>query len=238
MATCRNCGSQINDKYCPNCGQPTKIQRIDGRYIKHEIGHLLHFEQGIFLTIKELLIRPGKSIREFLMDNRNRLVKPILFIIITSLIYTLANNYFHFEEQNNPTAGLENSTVGELLKWMQDHYGYANIMMGFFIAFFIKVFYTKPNYNYFEILIMLCYVMGMAMLILSFFGMIQGVFHISLFLLGALVSLAYITFGIADFYSGKNLKNYIKSFLVYMLGMIFFYLCIITIGILIDIIKN
>ena len=91
---CKNCNTQINYKFCPDCGQPTSLKRIDGHYIVHEIEHILHFERGILYTIRELVTNPGQKIRNYLSENRSRLVKPILFIIMTSLIYSLTINLF------------------------------------------------------------------------------------------------------------------------------------------------
>jgi len=84
---CKNCNSKVDAEYCSKCGHPTVLKRIDGKYVIHEIEHLLHFERGILYTIKELLIKPGKNIRNYLSENRSRLVKPIIFFIVTSLIY-------------------------------------------------------------------------------------------------------------------------------------------------------
>ncbi|MEM6298978.1 MAG: DUF3667 domain-containing protein, partial [Bacteroidota bacterium] len=58
------------------------LKRIDKAYILSEISSVLNLEKGIFYTIKELLIRPGKSIRTFIHEDRTRLVKPIVFIIV------------------------------------------------------------------------------------------------------------------------------------------------------------
>ena len=88
---CKNCNAKIDQNYCPNCGQAAKVKRIDGQYIIHEIEHVLHFDRGILFTIKELFIKPGESVRNFILENRFRLVKPIVFIIVTSLIYTIIN---------------------------------------------------------------------------------------------------------------------------------------------------
>ena len=136
---CKNCGTEFNGNFCSNCGQPAKLKRIDAHYIKHEIEHVLHYDKGILFTVKELLLRPGKNVREFFTENRNRLVKPIIFIIVTSLIYSLISHFFHIEEEYVSFDGLENSAIGKILKWIQSHYGYANILMGVFIALFIKL---------------------------------------------------------------------------------------------------
>jgi len=98
MTNCKNCDNVITGNFCSNCGQPVKLERIDRHYIVHEINHVLHFEKGIFYTIKELLIRPGQNVREFISENRSRLVKPIIFIIVTSLIYSIIVHFFHVED--------------------------------------------------------------------------------------------------------------------------------------------
>lgn len=70
MTNCNNCNHELTGKYCSGCGQPVQLKRIDSHYIMHEIEHVLHIEKGILFTIKELLIRPGQNIREFIKDNR------------------------------------------------------------------------------------------------------------------------------------------------------------------------
>lgn len=231
---CKNCNSELNGKFCSNCGQSAKLKRIDAHYIKHEIEHLLHLERGIFYTIKELLIRPGKNVRDFLTENRNRLVKPIIFIIVTSLIYTIVDHFFHIEEQYDSYNELEITTTGKMLKWMREHYGYSNILMGIFIAFFIKILFRRANYNIYELIILLCFVMGFSMLIFAFFLLVQGLFHVNVFHFAGILAVAYSTFAITDFFDKKKLINYLKSFFAYVLGMISFYVLIVIIGFLID----
>lgn len=59
---CKNCNTIINSKFCPDCGQPASLKTIDGKYIIHEIEHVVHFERGILYTIRELTINPGQNI--------------------------------------------------------------------------------------------------------------------------------------------------------------------------------
>ena len=137
---CNNCNLEINQNFCANCGNPNVLKRIDVNYIMHEVEHLIHFERGLFYTIKELIIRPGESIRNYLYKNRIQLVKPVFFIIVTSLLYTFINQYFHIEDRYVAYSEVQQSTAGHIFKWVQDNYGYANIIMGLFIAFWIKLF--------------------------------------------------------------------------------------------------
>ena len=58
----------------------------------------LNFDRGILYTVRELLLRPGKTVRQFIQEDRNRLVKPIVFIIVCSLIYSLIQQVVRFED--------------------------------------------------------------------------------------------------------------------------------------------
>jgi hypothetical protein len=93
---CKSCTTEVHSKFCPNCGQPTSLKRIDRHYIIHEIEHVLHLERGILYTIRELITNPGQNIRNYLAENRSRLVKPIIFIIITSLNLFTHNQFFSY----------------------------------------------------------------------------------------------------------------------------------------------
>jgi hypothetical protein len=82
---CKTCNIEINGNYCLNCGQALELKRIDRAYVLSEIGSVINFDKGIFYTIRELLIRPGTTIKDFIENDRNRLVKPLIFIIIFNL---------------------------------------------------------------------------------------------------------------------------------------------------------
>ena len=137
MNTCKKCNFEFQSNYCPNCGHPHKLERINSRYIVSEIASVLNFQKGILYTIKELLIRPGYYIRVFISEDRNRLVKPITFILITSLIYTIIVRIFHFEDGviDGARDAFDNADSATLaiIKWVQENFGYANIIMAIFI---------------------------------------------------------------------------------------------------------
>ena len=231
---CKNCSNEVSLNYCPNCGQAVILKRINGHHIIHEIEHVLHLERGIFYTILELIRNPGQSVRNYLTENRSRLVKPIIFIIVTSLIYSLCGSFFHFEDGYVNYSDNEKSATSAIFKWVQGHYGYANIIMGMFIALWSKLFFRKYKFNFFEILILLCFVMGMGMLIYSVFGIIQGLTHFNLMQFAAVLGFVYTTWAIGQFYEKGKFVNYVKAFFAYILGMLTFTLTAILIGTLID----
>lgn len=236
---CKNCNSQVNQKFCPNCGRASQLKRIDWNYIKDEVRSVFYFDKGIFYTIKELLIRPGKSLREYLTEDRTKLLKPIIFVIITSLAYTLVNSLLQVEEQLVDFNEELNATVtGSILRWIQGNYGYASILMSVFIAFFMKLFFRKTDYNYYETLVSVLFIMGMNMLIYMLFALIQGISHFNIMQASAVVSFIYTTYAIADFYNRRKPINYLKAIVAYILGSVVFFAIVIFSGIIIDSVLN
>ncbi len=231
---CKNCNTEVNSKFCPDCGQSISLKRINGHYIIHEIQHVLHFERGILYTIRKLITNPGQNIISYLTENRNRLIKPIIFIIVTSLVYSICNTFFHFEIDYVNKLDNNKSATSTISKWIQGHYGYANIIMAIFIALWTKLFFRKYKFNIFEILILLCFVMGMGMLFLAVFGIIQSLTGINLILIASIICFVYTTWAIGQFYEKGKIINYVKAFFAYMLGMITFFVVAILIGTIVD----
>jgi hypothetical protein len=238
MMNCRHCNTTVTGNFCCDCGRPVKINRVDWHYIVHEIQHVLHFEKGIFYTVKELLFKPGTSIRDFITADRSRLVKPVLFLVLTSLIYTTIEHLFHIERGYISYSGPQNSAFGLISDWIQRHYGYANIIMGVFIAFWLKLIFRGHGYNFFEMLILLCFVMGVGMLMLSVFAIFEGITGLQSMLISGVVVVVYCSWAIGDFFDRKRITSYFKALTSYMLGAMGFSIAVIILDVLVYLIRR
>jgi len=234
VVNCIKCDSELNGQFCSNCGHPRELVRINGKYVLSEIGSVLNFDKGILYTIKELIIRPGLSVREFINQDRNRLVRPIIFLILCSLIYTLAQKFFQFEDGYINYSDLEETSTSLIFNWVSQNYGYSNILMSIFIGFWLKIFFRKYDYNFFEILILLCFVMGIGMLIYSVFGIIGGLINLKILQIGGIIGFLYTSIAIGEFFDGSKKFNYLKAFISYFLGMLSFLFGAIALGSIID----
>jgi Protein of unknown function (DUF3667) len=237
-ATCTSCNQDIPENYCTKCGEPARLKRIDWHYVQHEIEHVLHLEKGIFYTVKELLIRPGQTIHNFISSDRSRLVKPVMFLIITSLIYTLVNHFFHIEEGYFNFDQTKTTAINPINEWIQSHYGYANIILGVFLALWLKLFFRKYAYNFFELLILLCFLQGMGMLMFAIFAAIEGLTHTHLLQYSGMLFIVYFSWAVGQFFEKSKYINYLKALGVYIIGIITFTVCILILGLLIYIIKH
>lgn len=227
---CKNCTSKIHGNYCSHCGNAKQLKRIDGHFILHEIEHVLHFEKGLFFTIRELLLRPGKCVREYVSENRSRLVKPIIFIIVTSLIYTLAEHLFSIEKGYFKISDDTTPTYDAISRWVHSHYGYANIIMGFFIACWLRIFFRKHDVNFFEILILLSFVMGIGMLFFAVAAVLKGVTGFNVMPAISGLTFIYLSWAIGQFFDQRKLTGFLKSGVAYLLGFLSFSACAWLLG--------
>lgn len=235
---CISCNFEHNERYCPNCGFPKETKRIDRKYITEEISSVLNFDKGIFYTIKELFIRPGDTVKNFVDGDRKRIVKPIIFLIICSLTYTIGQQFLSYEAGyiKYNIEDLDSTPIMvQLFEWFSKNYGYANIIMAVFIAMWIKIFFRKNNYNFYEIYILLCYIMGISVLIYTLLGIIESTIVFPILQLGIFISLIYSTWAIGQFFDGKKKINYLKGFLSYLFGIITSLIIFFGIGIGIDV---
>lgn len=235
MTKCIKCNHQIEKKICPICGQSAKVQRIDRHYISHEIKHHLNIEKGFLYTIKELLIRPGKAIREYILEDRDKYIKPIVFLVSTAVIFALITYLFHIKYSyfniNNIQGLKEIVNTGDFGEWLNNNIEYTNLTMGCFIALWIMIFFRKVGYNFYEILVLLCFVMGEATLILSFSILLVELTNSSIFFLGTtFFCFSYLIWAVGQFFGEKKLLNYIKSLMAFILGSISYLITLILIG--------
>lgn len=233
MITCVNCQHTFDGKYCPKCGAQHHVAKINITYLITEILKVFMLEKGIFLTIRDFLLYPGRSAGIYLYQNRKKYVSPLVFLLVTSLIYSVINKIFHVEDtivvdmeintHDHRSAKLTNDSM----KWIQDNYGYANILMSIFIAFFIWIFFRKKQLNYFEILSAMCYFMGIGMLFFTFSALVKVIGGINTFTTGSILMLVYITVAIASIFKPVRFSYYIKALVAYLLGFLFFYIAFV-----------
>ena len=84
---CLNCGETVEERFCPKCGQENTINRPSFHYLfSHFAEDLVHYDSAFWKTMKTLLFRPGKIIKEFLDGKRKTYVPPVKLYIFVSFI--------------------------------------------------------------------------------------------------------------------------------------------------------
>ena len=95
---CINCALAVagpGQKFCPGCGQPTPAHRIDWHFLGHELEHsVLHMDRGILYSLRQLMLRPGRLMRDYIDGRRGNHVKPLLLIMVSAAAVVLLNRFF------------------------------------------------------------------------------------------------------------------------------------------------
>lgn len=233
LKNCKNCNTEFTGEFCSGCGLPQELKRIDRQYIAGEIGRLIKFDKGLLYTVKELCIRPGDTVREFILEDRRRLVKPITFLIICSIIYNISQQFLSFEA-GYIKFDVNDHIMGKMYGWLSKNYGYTNILMAIFITLWTKIFFKKYNYNHYEIYILLCFIVGISILFYTLLGIIESIIDFPLLQLGLIFGITYCTWAIGQFFDRKKKLSYLKGFLSYIFGIISSFIIFLLIGVLLE----
>jgi uncharacterized protein DUF3667 len=94
MIICKNCGEPVEKKFCPSCGQKASVKRIEMKWLLHQLPHAVwHIEKGFFYNVKQLFIRPGHAIHDFLIGKRKPFFNPLSYLAILILVNSLIMYY-------------------------------------------------------------------------------------------------------------------------------------------------
>ncbi len=216
------------------------LDRVDRKYALEEFLNLIGYERGFLFTVSELLLRPGKLVHHYLNTDRNACTKPVTFLILCSVVYSLITGYLDVDVLSEEELKKQYGTTGgnSVILWIQNNYGYANILMLIFIAFWTKIFFKKYYYNIYEIGVLLCFIMGEGMLWFSIHPIIVKLLTNSVLdTIFFSVVLIYLAWAIGQFFGG-GFKNYLKALLAYLLGFGSFEIVAILIGVAMDLIAK
>ncbi|MBD1392257.1 DUF3667 domain-containing protein [Mucilaginibacter glaciei] len=99
---CLNCGTILEGKFCPNCGQENlQMKESFGHMLIHAVSDYFHFDDQFFQTLKPLLFEPGKLTNKYVAGRRAHYLHPVKMYIFISLVFFLIffqnkkNDLFH-----------------------------------------------------------------------------------------------------------------------------------------------
>lgn len=101
---CLNCGSPVEQRFCPKCGQENvEIRPKFHHLISHFFADLFHYDSGFWKTMKTLLFKPGIIVREYLNGKRKSYVEPVkLYIFVSFIAFFLPHILPEFDKKENP----------------------------------------------------------------------------------------------------------------------------------------
>ncbi len=87
--TCANCGRTFIGDYCPGCGQRAEpaisILHILGGFVRE----LVDTERGLWRTFRDLTLRPGTAVKDYLTGTRRPFTSPGRYLLVGALVVTV-----------------------------------------------------------------------------------------------------------------------------------------------------
>ncbi|MHA8059987.1 DUF3667 domain-containing protein [Aquirufa beregesia] len=118
------------NKRCKNCGQDSNTHRMSMHFIWHDLQHgFLHFDNGIFYTIKQLLFRPGYAIKDYINGKQASHFKPFSFVIIIATVYGLLSKNLFFNSGDSQSLDSVLRMYVSMIEWTLKHLTYTTIAL-------------------------------------------------------------------------------------------------------------
>jgi hypothetical protein len=97
---CLNCNATVLGRYCQTCGQEnTEPKETFWHMFTHFFYDITHFDGSFFVTLKDLLFKPGFLSREYMLGRRKKYLHPVRMYVFTSAVFFLVFfSLFHVSE--------------------------------------------------------------------------------------------------------------------------------------------
>lgn len=105
---CLNCHQRLAGPFCHHCGQAASAPaRITRRWLLHDLPHSIwHVDHGIIYTVREMLLRPGNTIRRYLAGERQVFFRPLSLLLLVGGIGAFLFGKFHIVLFDTHQAGV------------------------------------------------------------------------------------------------------------------------------------
>ena len=224
----------MSGNFCANCGQTANIHRVTFKHFLHEFFHAFtHTDKGILLLMKELVTRPGHVAREYLDGKRKKFFNPLTFLVILSSLYAYAaykSGYFEAlsfkpQEYQHPGQREVSDIVNESGKIIN------LFLMPVLMSFFTWIFFRKLKTNFAENLVLSSFVLGqiyivMIVIFIPAYLLFPATVQLNNILFHVLM-LIYMSVAYHQFFKNNIFLSALKSALIIVLFIVFFWLCLI-----------
>jgi hypothetical protein len=212
--TCLNCGTEIRDEFCPHCGQKKDVKKLTWHSLLHEILHFFsHIEEGFLKTSYQLIIRPGRTIREYLAGKRKKYYKPaslyLVWVAIFLLTHKLISSWMHYE------GSMENSFLfftKETGNYFAEHRNVFELLLMPIMALSAWLIITRPKMNYIETLVLGIYIFSGIQVLLTMQLIVNGLLLQSNFMTNRfkiqtlIIDMGWTFFCFMSFCKGQKIK--------------------------------
>jgi Protein of unknown function (DUF3667) len=232
---CKNCGQEFTGNFCNQCGEEVYKKRISFKYILVHILDAFDLADGLIFTIKQLSLRPGKAVAEYIDGKRKDYYNPLKYYLLIVAIVFIIRIKFNLITPEVP-AGFDLSEKQILFfkQFLEFFFKYFNLILltGIpFISFFSFVIFKKSKYSYAENLILNLYLMGhhsFINILLSPFLLLFSAGNSQVKFLQFIFSWAYHSWAFKQFFQITTPKSFFKTLITIFLGYLSWFIILLT----------
>ncbi len=248
---CANCGTAVELHYCPNCGQKHAEGRLHMGHLFSEFAHnYLGTDSGFFFTLRQLIVRPGHAVNDFLSGKRRPYLKPVQFYLLMLTLFFVVSellnvNPLEMGTQVNQDLGIQPSGAlmgkkkyQQLMEVLSQNLKVIFSVMLFVLALTMKLIYRKRPYTFTELLVFTLFLFGVSYLFSCLLSLLMAahlprtlhsVLNASIYL----VSTVYTAWAICQFYGGRGVRGWLKAGTTYLVSFIFLMVLSVAVGVVI-----
>jgi hypothetical protein len=178
-STCRTCSLPVTGNYCAHCGQKV-IERFNIAYLWKQLhSELFELDRGLWITARDLTLRPGYMIRDYLGGKTRIYYGPLKYLLIwiTVLYLTLTLSTPDwkegFESMKNPKSPFMSEFASEAIVLMFDNLTLYFLLLIPTLGLSLKLFFRALNPV--EHVVALAYMWGHVMLMGFVIGLIMAI---------------------------------------------------------------
>ncbi len=233
---CKNCGNEFTGNFCNQCGEEVYEKRISFKYILVHILDAFDLADGLIFTIKQLSLRPGKAVAEYIKGKRKEYYNPLKYYLLLVAVVLIIRMQFNLITPEVP-AGFEYSEKQMLFfgQFLNLFFKYFNLILltGIpFISFFSFVIFKKSKYSFAENLILNLYLMGhhsiINILLFPFF-LLFTTGNSQMKFIQFVTSWAYHSWAFKQFFQISTVKSIFKTLVTIFLGYLCWIILIVTV---------
>ena len=225
VLNCNNCGEQVSESYCPNCGQRTKVGELSYKDLGEDLSQsLFSLEAPIWLTTRMLFTQPGVLFRDYLKGSRKKYYKPVAFFILVTAFYIIIRSIIGFDDHLESFIHIDaevDNLYSQAREFMLMNINKFLFLFVLGIGLFLKLFFYKQN-RLVELWVIGFYTVGIYTL-LTTFGTVFTIYsgnQIQSFVM--LIFMIYFIYCCVKFFRGNVILKIIKSFFVFVLSMMLY----------------
>lgn len=222
---CRNCHRKLHGDYCSHCGQPAKTLDIGPAVVATLLRKaFISFNSGYFYTIKNLLLRPGETLRGYVEGKRINHMNPFSFVLLTAGFYAFLFSHFNIvtftENAGTVDAHLLNT-------WYSSHIASIQLFLIPVFAAVSRFVFRKQRFTIYELGIINTFLAGQRLVlsILTFplLYLFNGTDHLNIVTGStAVIGLLFFIWTYIHLYSEEDrFKVILQSLLTYVILIIF-----------------